>query len=31
MTADLVIDALTMAWFQRKPAPSLLHHSDRGS
>ena len=31
MTADLVIDALTMAWFRRKPAPGLIHHSDRGS
>ena len=31
MTADLVIDALSMAWFRRKPAPGLLHHSDRGS
>jgi putative transposase len=26
-----VIDALTMAWFRRKPAPRLIHHSDRGS
>lgn len=31
MTADLVVEALTMAWFRRKPAPGLLHHSDRGS
>lgn len=31
MTADLVTDALTMAWFRRKPASGLLHHSDRGS
>ncbi len=31
MTADLVTDALTMAWFRRKPAPGTLHHSDRGS
>lgn len=31
MTADIVIDALTMAWFRRKPAPGLMHHSDRGS
>lgn len=29
--ADIVTDALTMAWFQRKPAVGLLHHSDRGS
>ena len=31
MTADLVTDALTMAWFLRKPAVGLMHHSDRGS
>jgi putative transposase len=31
MTADIVIEALTMAWFRRKPAPGLIHHSDRGS
>ena len=31
MTADIVIDALTMAWFRRKPGPGLIHHSDRGS
>ncbi len=31
MTADLVSDALTMAWFRRQPAPGLIHHSDRGS
>ncbi len=31
MTADLVGDALTMGWFRRKPAPGLIHHSDRGS
>lgn len=31
MTADIVIDALTMAQFRRKPAPGVLHHSDRGS
>jgi putative transposase len=31
MTADIVIDALAMAWFRRKPAPGLMHHSDRGS
>jgi putative transposase len=31
MTADLVTDALTMGWFRRKPAPGLIHHSDRGS
>ena len=31
MTADIVVEALTMAWFRRKPAPGLIHHSDRGS
>jgi putative transposase len=31
MTADLATDALTMAWFRRKPTPGLIHHSDRGS
>lgn len=31
MTVDLVTDALTMAWFRRKPEPGVLHHSDRGS
>ena len=31
MTADIVSDALTMAWFRRKPAAGLIHHSDRGS
>ena len=31
MTADIVTDALTMAWFRRKPMSGLIHHSDRGS
>ena len=31
MTANIVTDALTMAWFRRKPEPGVLHHSDRGS
>ena len=31
MTVDIVTDALTMAWFRRRPAPGLIHHSDRGS
>lgn len=31
MTADLVVDALVMAWFRRRPAPGAIHHSDRGS
>jgi putative transposase len=26
-----VLDALTMAYWQRKPSSGLLHHSDRGS
>jgi transposase InsO family protein len=31
MTADIVTDALTMAWFRRKPAAGMIHHTDRGS
>jgi len=31
MTRHLVIDALTMAWFRRHPAPGLIFHSDQGS
>ena len=31
MTCDIVMDALSMAWFRRQPAPGLMHHSDRGS
>jgi transposase InsO family protein len=31
MTADIVADALTMAWFRKRPESGLLHHSDRGS
>lgn len=31
MTADIVTDALTMAWFRKKPVAGLIHHSDRGS
>ena len=31
MTVDLATDALTMAWFRRKPDPGVMHHSDRGS
>ena len=30
MTTDIVINALTMAWFRKKPAAGLIHHSDRG-
>jgi putative transposase len=31
MTRQLVIDALRMAWFRRRPAAGLIFHSDRGS
>lgn len=31
MKTKLVLDALAMAYFQRKPPGRLLHHSDRGS
>lgn len=31
MTADIVTDALAMAWFRRKPDAGVLFHSDRGS
>jgi transposase InsO family protein len=31
MQASLVIDALRMAWFRRRPGPGLIFHSDRGS
>ena len=31
MAADIVTDALTTAWFRKKPAAGLMHHSDRGS
>ena len=31
MTRTLVLDALRMAWFRRRPAPGLIFHSDRGS
>lgn len=31
MTKALVIDALRMAWFRRKPSANLIFHSDRGS
>ncbi len=30
LRADLCLDALTMAIEKRRPAPGLLHHSDRG-
>ena len=31
MTADIVTDALSMAWFRRKPGAGVVFHSDRGS
>ena len=31
MRADLVVEALTMAWLRRQPAHGLILHSDRGS
>jgi len=31
MTRELVIRALRMAYFRRKPSAGLVHHSDRGS
>ena len=31
MTKSLVLDALRAAYWRKKPAPGLLHHSDRGS
>ncbi|MCC4114749.1 IS3 family transposase [Aromatoleum toluclasticum] len=31
MTTDLVLDALSMAWFRRRPEAGVLFHSDRGS
>lgn len=31
MTSDIATDALTMAWFRKRPATGLMHHSDRGS
>jgi len=31
MQASVVVDALRMAWFRRRPEPGLIFHSDRGS
>jgi len=30
MKVELVLDALMMAYWRRRPAPGLIHHSDRG-
>ena len=29
--ASVVVDALRMAWFRRRPKPGLIFHTDRGS
>ncbi len=31
MTKELTVAALRMAYWRKKPAPGLIHHSDRGS
>ena len=31
LRTSLTIEALSMAYFRRKPKPGLIHHSDRGS
>lgn len=31
MTQTLLMDALTAAYWKKKPALGLMHHSDRGS
>ena len=31
LRAELVLDALNMAIYTRRPQPGLIHHSDRGS
>jgi putative transposase len=31
LTLTLISEALTMAWFRRRPHPGLIVHSDRGS
>ena len=30
LRTELVVDALRMAAWRRKPAPGLIHHSDQG-
>jgi len=31
VTRDLALDALSIAYWRRKPSPGLLHHSDKGN
>jgi putative transposase len=31
LKTELVLDALNMAIYNRRPQPGLIHHSDRGS
>jgi len=31
VSRHLVVDALTMVWFRRRPEAGLMFHSDRGS
>ena len=31
LRTELVLDALNMAIYTRRPSPGLIHHSDRGS
>ena len=31
LKTELVLDALNMAIYNRRPSPGLIHHSDRGS
>jgi transposase InsO family protein len=31
LRSEIVLDALNMAIYTRRPQPGLIHHSDRGS
>jgi putative transposase len=31
LRTELIVDALNMALYTRRPSPRLIHHSDRGS
>jgi transposase InsO family protein len=31
LKTELVVDAVNMAIYTRRPSPGLIHHSDRGS